>query len=63
MEQGRCVMLVAYVSICDCRFGGNANPCIIDYAKLTRKMGSKGAASTGSNLRPKDVGGMGSPTQ
>ena len=63
-EQGHFAMLVAYVSIVPFQFFFNSsNPFTIDYAKLTRKMGSKAAASTGSNLRPKDLASVGSPTQ
>ena len=57
-------MLVAYVGIVLFQFMfNNSNLSTIDYAKLTRKMGSKAAASTGSNLRPKDLASVGSPTQ
>ena len=53
--RGHCVMLVGYVSALidlDVRFLWLTSS--LDYAKLTRKMGSK-SSTTGSNLRPKEM--------
>lgn len=49
----RCVMLVACVCI-PWTYGATQANCSTDYAKLTRKMGSKGSSSN-SNIRPKEM--------
>lgn len=53
MEQEHSVTPVAYVCLNTLR-GFNFTNISSDYAKLTRKMGSK-SSSTGSNLRPKEA--------
>ena len=51
-EQERFATLVVYVS--NAFHSLEAANAIIDYAKLTRKMGNKSSTS-GSNLRPKEA--------
>ena len=71
LERGRCVMPADCVSLltqpCNRTFHQGhvegTDGTMIDYAKLTRKMGSKAAVSTGGNLRPKEMGALGSPVQ
>lgn len=53
MEPGRCAMLADFVGFFHFRVPGLSLIAGLDYAKLTRKMGSK-APSGPSNLRPKE---------